>query len=255
MATYDASVKKALAASQQDLIDHKEHCSADPSRLAAVGRALGHQVRIKRNNAQYALYTVSEVRPESPDTIVRMGESGRKRLNTTNEFNATLDSQVPHPSFSDAEAEANSEFVERLEDDGTHTGTHRHCTARGRYRALHRPAGRARRVPPRMPGQSARGDARAGSAAAAPPIAGTSPRPTFTKRVSRASTRSSSAASPMRSRSMAPTPPRSSSGARRPPLSRRRSGRRSTPRSPAPASRCASRPRTRVSAATVRGTS
>ena len=122
MATYVASVRKALADSQQDLIDHREHCSADPAKLAAVGRALGHQVRIKRNNSQYALYTVSEVRQESPDTIVRMGETGRQRLNATNEFNATLDSQVPHPSFSDAEAESNSEFVERLEDDGAHTG-------------------------------------------------------------------------------------------------------------------------------------
>ena len=122
MATYVASVRKALADSQQDLIDHREHCSADPARLAAVGRALGHQVRIKRNNSQYGLYTVTELRQESPDTIVRMGETGRQRLNATNEFNATLDSQVPHPSFSDAEAESNSEFVERLEDDGAHTG-------------------------------------------------------------------------------------------------------------------------------------
>ena len=40
MATYDASVKKALTASQQDLIDHKEHCSADPVKLATVGREL-----------------------------------------------------------------------------------------------------------------------------------------------------------------------------------------------------------------------
>src|SRR5688572_11310168 len=122
MATYVAAVRKALVDSQQDLIDHQEHCSADPARLATLGRALGHQVRIRRNNGQYALYTVSEVRQESPDTVVRMGETGRKRLNTSNDFNATLDSQVPHPSFSDAEAEANSEFVERLEDDGTHTG-------------------------------------------------------------------------------------------------------------------------------------
>ena len=122
MATYVAAVRRALIDSQQDLIDHQEHCSADAARLAAVGRALGHQVRIKRNNGQYALYTVSEVRPEGPDTIVRMGETARKRLNNTNEFNATLDSQVPHPSFSDAEAESNSEFVERLQDDGAHTG-------------------------------------------------------------------------------------------------------------------------------------
>ena len=122
MATYVAAVRKALADSQQDLIDHKEHCSADAARLAVVGRALGHQVRIKRNNAQYGIYTVSEIRQESPDTVVRMGEAGRQRLNITGDFNATLDSQVPHPSFSDAEAEVNSEFVERLEDDGAHTG-------------------------------------------------------------------------------------------------------------------------------------
>ena len=49
MATYDVSVKKAQRPEQQDLIDHEEHCSADPRKLATVGRDLGHQVRIKRN--------------------------------------------------------------------------------------------------------------------------------------------------------------------------------------------------------------
>jgi phage replication-related protein YjqB (UPF0714/DUF867 family) len=122
MATYDASVKKALSSHQDDLIKQKEHCSADPEKLAAVGRALGHQVRIKRNDYEYGLYTVSEVRQESPDNIVRMGEDGRERLGTSDEFTGTLDSQVPHPTFTDAEAEAYSEFVERLEDNGMHTG-------------------------------------------------------------------------------------------------------------------------------------
>jgi phage replication-related protein YjqB (UPF0714/DUF867 family) len=122
MATYDASVKKALSPEQDDLIDHKEHCSADPDKLAAIGRALGHQVRIKRSDDEYGLYTVSEVRPESPDNLVRMGKGGRERLGTSDDFDATLDSQVPHPTFSDAEAESNGEFVERLEDNGTHTG-------------------------------------------------------------------------------------------------------------------------------------
>jgi hypothetical protein len=60
MATYDASVKKALTASQRDLIDHKEHCSADPVKLATVGRERGHQVRIKRNDSEYGLYTSDE---------------------------------------------------------------------------------------------------------------------------------------------------------------------------------------------------
>jgi hypothetical protein len=53
MATYDASVKKALTSAQQDLIDHKEHCSADSVKLATVGRERGHQVRIKRNESEY----------------------------------------------------------------------------------------------------------------------------------------------------------------------------------------------------------
>jgi phage replication-related protein YjqB (UPF0714/DUF867 family) len=122
MATYNASVKRALSSSQQDLIDHDEHCSADPDKLQTVGRAIGQQVRIKRSSSAYALYTVSEPRQESPDNIVRMGAAGRQRLGTSSEFAGTLDSQVPHPTFTDAQAEANSEFVERLTDNGTHRG-------------------------------------------------------------------------------------------------------------------------------------
>src|SRR6266516_520527 len=73
MAIYEASVKKALTSSQRDLIDHKEHCSAAPEKLYTVGRALGHQVRIKRNDSEYGLYTVSQVHQENPDDIIRMG--------------------------------------------------------------------------------------------------------------------------------------------------------------------------------------
>jgi phage replication-related protein YjqB (UPF0714/DUF867 family) len=122
MATYGASVKRALTASQQNLIHHKEHCSADPVKLATVGRECGHQVRIKRNASEYGLYTVSQVRQERPDNIVRMGSAGRERLGTSDEFVGSLDSQVPHPTFDDTDAEANNDFVERLEDNGTHIG-------------------------------------------------------------------------------------------------------------------------------------
>src|SRR5258708_33181744 len=51
-----------------------------------------------------------------------MGSAGRKRLGTSDEFAGSLDSQVPRPTFDDADAEANNEFVERLKDNGTHTG-------------------------------------------------------------------------------------------------------------------------------------
>jgi phage replication-related protein YjqB (UPF0714/DUF867 family) len=122
MAIYQASVKKALTPSQQDLIDQKEHCSADPGKLSTIGRALGHQVRIKRKHSEYGLYTVSQVHQENPDDIVRMGSSGRERLGTSDEFSGFLDSQVVHPTFDDTDAEINNEFVERLGDNGTHTG-------------------------------------------------------------------------------------------------------------------------------------
>jgi hypothetical protein len=62
MATYDAAVRKALP-DQTDLQDRREHCSVDAARLAAVGRAIGHQVRVRLSSDAFGLYTVSEVHP------------------------------------------------------------------------------------------------------------------------------------------------------------------------------------------------
>jgi hypothetical protein len=42
-----------------------------------------------------------------------MGSTGRNRLNASDEFFGSLDSQVLHPTFEDADAETNNEFVER----------------------------------------------------------------------------------------------------------------------------------------------
>src|SRR5262249_27469767 len=209
MATYEASVKKALTASQQDFIDHKEHCSVDPVKLATVGRERGHQVRIKRNDSEYGLYTVSQVRQERPDNIVRMGSAGRKRLGTSDEFVGSLDSQVPHPTFDDAEAEANNEFVERLEDNGTHTGLVVIAPHGGDIEPIptNRPSAWRRDSRPRG---LACGGARA-LRGKPPLLAGTSPRPTFTRRVFPSSARSFPGASSTRSPSMASTTPKSPS--------------------------------------------
>jgi phage replication-related protein YjqB (UPF0714/DUF867 family) len=119
--TYRASIKKVLSG-QTDLIEDREHCSADPERLMTNGRAVGQQVRVQRTSSQYALYTVSESRQESPDTVVRMGLVGRRRLGTSEEFAATVKAQVANPVLTEAEAMERSEFVERLADDGTHKG-------------------------------------------------------------------------------------------------------------------------------------
>jgi len=116
--TYDASVRRAQRPEQDDLVAHQEHCSADPDRLATVGAGRGAQVRIVRGEGQYALFTVSEVRPESPDTVVRMGQDGRERLGTPEEFDGVLDTRVARSELTDERARADSEFVERLQDDG-----------------------------------------------------------------------------------------------------------------------------------------
>ena len=127
MSTYDAEVRRAFS-SQCSLIDREEHCSADPEQLAAIGRARGHQIRIRRSESEdVCLYTIGEVRPETPATIVRMARAARARLtpdarDTPDAFAALVTAQVPHPTLTDEEAETCSEFVERLTDDGVHAG-------------------------------------------------------------------------------------------------------------------------------------
>jgi phage replication-related protein YjqB (UPF0714/DUF867 family) len=120
MRAYAASIKYALT-SQSDLLTRAEHCSADPDSLAKIGRVAGQQVRVVRSVTDFTLFTVSEARRESPETIVRMGPLGFARLGATAELSATIDGQVTHPVYTDAEAAAAGELVERLSDNGLAT--------------------------------------------------------------------------------------------------------------------------------------
>lgn len=121
MATYAASIVKARSC-QTDLQDHAEHCAVDPHKLATIGRMVGQQVRIRRNVTQLGLYTVSEINPESPDSVVRMGLAGRRRLDSDEEFAAEVDAEATRSGLKESEARAAGEFIERLRDNGTHTG-------------------------------------------------------------------------------------------------------------------------------------
>lgn len=112
--------------SQATLMGYPEHCSADPEKLAAIGRGLGHQVRIVHpTTGLKALYTVSELRQESPDRRIRMCLDARKRLSDAGgTFNSgQCNSECLRSDLTDAEAESQSEFVERLsETSDSHTG-------------------------------------------------------------------------------------------------------------------------------------
>jgi phage replication-related protein YjqB (UPF0714/DUF867 family) len=120
-AAFRGTVKRALR-SQSTLGGKREHCSLDPDRLASIGLVPGMQVRATRSETQYALYTVSETRREPTDTTVRMAVEARRRLALIDTFDATISAAVPHPTLSDRQAEEQSEFVERLDDDGHQQG-------------------------------------------------------------------------------------------------------------------------------------
>jgi len=117
MATFAGRIRKAFN-SQPTLQKQREHCSLDPQRLASLGLPVRSQIRVTRSADEFALYTVSETHEESADNTVRMVQIARERLGTSDELDAAIDTQVPHPTFTDDEARAHSEFVERLDDDG-----------------------------------------------------------------------------------------------------------------------------------------
>ncbi len=83
--------------------------------------AVGDQVRIIRNDSEYALYTVGELRNADDPDQVRVGLQGRLRLGTSKAFSGTLRIPVVAEGLTDAQAEAANEFVERLVDDGSNT--------------------------------------------------------------------------------------------------------------------------------------
>ena len=119
-AEFDGMVRKAFD-DQKSLLGKAEHCSLDPTRLQAIGCVAGSQIRVGRPSQPDAIYTVSETRPESTATTIRMGRDGRGRLDLdgpADAFEVHVEARVPHSEFSDAEARRRSEFVERLDDDG-----------------------------------------------------------------------------------------------------------------------------------------
>jgi phage replication-related protein YjqB (UPF0714/DUF867 family) len=116
------SVVDVQSPAQGQHLKNAYYCSVAKKFAKWVAVAPGDQVRIKRNAHEFALYTISELRDEDNPTTVRMRKSGRERLGTEKSFVGQLDTQVAAHALTDAEARTQSEFVERLIDDGAHSG-------------------------------------------------------------------------------------------------------------------------------------
>ncbi|WP_181197984.1 poly-gamma-glutamate hydrolase family protein [Enhygromyxa salina] len=110
------SIKVRRARNNQPILGRPEHLSIDDD--LAVYLSLGDQCRVVRSNGRVALYTVGDVRSEKGNKRVRMSEAARERLGTSGIFSAKLHTQVVAEGLTDEEAKDQSEFVERLVDDG-----------------------------------------------------------------------------------------------------------------------------------------
>ncbi|MCA1601605.1 MAG: hypothetical protein LC776_08180, partial [Acidobacteria bacterium] len=99
---YEARILKLDLPEQDALKNDPERCSADPAMLESIGRAVKHQVRIKRADDPrfVALYTVSVANPQgdlsnpSRANVVRTGQAGRERLGTSDEMKAVVQATV-----------------------------------------------------------------------------------------------------------------------------------------------------------------
>jgi phage replication-related protein YjqB (UPF0714/DUF867 family) len=117
-ANVDISVQQAKTSQSINL--KQEHLSIDNDLASYL--ALGDQCRVVTSNGNLALYTVGEVRGEPGKNRVRMGWEARARLATTQTFSAMMQTTVVAANLTDAQAQAQSELVERLVDDGESTG-------------------------------------------------------------------------------------------------------------------------------------
>lgn len=118
LAALTTQIQVLRAQSSLSFSTDEQGCSVPKSFAVNVG----DQIRVRRNSNEYALYTVAQKRQQDGPNRVRMGLEARLRLGTSSEFSATLSIPVVAQGLTDAQAQAASEFVERLVDDGNNTG-------------------------------------------------------------------------------------------------------------------------------------
>jgi phage replication-related protein YjqB (UPF0714/DUF867 family) len=118
---YTARILKLRLPEQDELKNASERCSANPTRLNSIGRAIGQQVRITRRDKPdfVAVYTVKQPNPDDdlgdPELadVVRMGQTGRERLGKAEEMEAIVQAKV----VDDAPEPGRASFLELADDD------------------------------------------------------------------------------------------------------------------------------------------
>lgn len=98
----------------------REHCLAAPAFFAAHDIEPGQQIRVRRSDEKYAVFTVFEtsLHLEESKSTVWIGTSGSARLGEEPPFEATINSVVPRQTYDQDEARSEDEFVELLDDSG-----------------------------------------------------------------------------------------------------------------------------------------
>jgi hypothetical protein len=125
--SYNAQIKPIDSGIPDNHI--REHCLANLSQINMIGRDRCEQVRIERPTATgtvRALYTVIDVHDKEPDVVFVDKNPddlwNRLEVSSADHFPGKVNAQVTAVGLTDAEAEASSEFIENLADNGYNHG-------------------------------------------------------------------------------------------------------------------------------------
>ena len=113
---------RAPLLTEERLRRRKSIARSTPICFIRLGRAKGQQVRVSRGEDDFAIFTVAETLQEPTESILRMGRLARVRFGSSEDSEGRVSPTVVVPGLTEEQARAHGELIERLDDDGTHTG-------------------------------------------------------------------------------------------------------------------------------------
>lgn len=89
-----------------------------PELLSNLGIASGQQIRLRRTDDEFGVFTVEAVRGGERGYTAWLNDDGRARLGTHAAFEATVESPVPNRTQTVKSAARQGEYVEQVRDGG-----------------------------------------------------------------------------------------------------------------------------------------